>query len=137
MKKPLSFYLSHTWSYGEMANNLALLLDGAMKIPYQMIMLPPDSPVHREENIRRLSREIEDNMAGCSALLIAGGLYDRFGRWIHREIQAAKGSIFTMKPIITILPWADVPAGPVEQEASDAVVGWNPRALAEALRELL
>ena len=138
MKRPISLYLSHTWSYGGLANNLAALLDAAVpNYTFQLIMIPPESPVHREENIRLLDKEIRDSMEICSALLLAGGLYDRFGRWIHREIEAAKGNIFAVKPVVTILPWADVPAGAVEKEASNAVVGWNPRELGEALARLI
>jgi len=138
MKRRLSFYMSHSWSHGDLADNLAWLLESAIPgVAHRLIMLPPADPVHREENLPRLGRVIAENMEDCSALLIAGGLYDRFGRWIHREIEAAKGNIFAVKPIITILAWVDVPAGPVERDASDAVVPWSPRALAEALGRLL
>lgn len=138
MKRLLSFYMSHTWSYGDLANHLAELLDAAVpRLPHQLIMLPPDDPVHREENLPRLGKVIAENMEGCAALFIAGGLYERYGRWIHREIEAAKGNIFAVKPVVTILPWADVPAGAVEKDASDAVVPWNTRALADALSRLL
>ena len=73
MKRRLSFYMSHSWSHGDLADNLAWLLESAIPgVAHRLIMLPPADPVHREENLPRLGRVIAENMEDCSALLIAG-----------------------------------------------------------------
>ena len=74
---------------------------------------------------------IEAKIKGCSCVIILAGVYATYSKWINIEIELAKKY---NKPIIAVEPWGSERTSVVVKNAANAIVGWNAKSVANAVR---
>ena len=132
--KSRSFFISHSWSYGDAYEKLVALLDAAPNFQYKNYSVPRDDPVHSAPNAEALYKAIKNQMVFCDVVLIMAGKYATYSKWIEREIQIAKRDF--SKPIVGIRPWASEQVSSVVSDAADQLVSWSTSSIVSAIREL-
>ena len=73
-------------------------------------------------------------MAPASCVIILGGVYSTYSKWINKEIELAKEGFIIPKKIVAVAPWgAERLSAPVVQ-AADEVVRWQASSIVDAIR---
>ena len=134
MSKIYHIYFSHSWSYGDIFGRLISMLQEDPDFSFQGHGIDFDDPIHQEKNTFKLHNEIRKQMEPCEVLLIMAGEDKLFAKWINREIEIARETIFTRKPIIAIEPWGPDPVSKVVRDGADIEVRWNAREIIQAIR---
>jgi hypothetical protein len=75
-------------------------------------------------------------MSGCHVILIMGGVYSTYSKWIKKEIDIAENGFESPKPILAIKPWAQEKLSTVVANAADDVAGWNTESIVSKIRTL-
>lgn len=132
--KSRNLFISHSWSYGDAYDRLVDLLDSAPNFLYKNYSVPKDDPVHNAPNAEALHDAIKNQMVFCDVVVIMGGKYATYSKWIQREIQIAKREF--SKPILAIRPWASEQVSSVVSDAADRLVNWSTSSIVSAIREL-
>jgi len=83
--------------------------------------------------MKALYQAIKTQMTFCHIVLLMGGVYATYSRWIDREIQCATQDLD--KPVIGIRPWGNDRISTTVQDAALTIVNWNSASIVAAIRE--
>ena len=72
----------------------------------------------------------------CHVVLILGGVYATYSKWINKEIYLAEEGFSQPKPIIAVRPRGNKRVSLVVKDAADEIVSWNTESIVEAIRAL-
>lgn len=136
MANTYNLFISHSWAYGDAYDKLVSLLDARPYFSYKNHSVPKDDPVHTNGTDKQLKAAIKNKMSGCHVILIMGGVYSTYSKWINKEIDIAQNGFTTPKPILAIKPWAQKNLSSVVLEAADDVAGWNTESIVSKIRAL-
>jgi len=133
MAKIYNLFISHSWAYGDAYERLKDLLNSAPNFQYRDYSVPRDDPVHDAPNVNALYQAIKVQMTFCHVVLLMGGVYASYSKWIDREIECATEDL--NKPIIGIRPWGNERISTAVQDAALTIVNWNSASIVAAIRE--
>lgn len=135
MSKIHNLFISHSWQYPKAYDGLCNLLDNRTYFYYQNYSVPKDDPVHTNGTDKELITAIYNRLKLCHVVLIMGGVYSTYSKWINKEILIANESFSTPKPIIGIKPWGQTNLSKVVQDNAIEIVGWNTESIVSAIRK--
>ena len=69
-------------------------------------------------------------------MLILGGVYATYSKWINAEIDLAVEGFLLPKSIIAVRPWGNRVVSRVVRDAADEIVNWNTESIVAAIRRL-
>lgn len=135
MLKTHNLFISHSWQYSDAYDKLCGLLDSRAYFYYNNYSVPKDDPVHTNGTDRQLIQAIQSRLRPCHVVLIMGGVYSSYSKWINKEIAIANNSFTVPKPIIGIRPWGQTKISSTVQENAVEIVNWNTESIIRAIRE--
>lgn len=124
-------FISHSWSYGYQYSRLVELLEEHPYFKWTNYSVPEDDPIHNAPNTTALREAIWRQMAQVNCVLVMGGVYATYSKWINIEVELAQQ---LRKPIIKVNPWGAERTSTVVDAAADEVVGWRSSSIVEAIR---
>jgi hypothetical protein len=125
--------ISHSWKYSDAYDRLVALLQNRGYFDFRNYSVPRIDPIIDAVGDVALERAIRDQMRPCHAMLILGGVYSTYSKWINKEIALAKEF---KKPIIGINLWGATNTSTVVQNGADIMVNWNADSIVQAIRKL-
>lgn len=134
MLKTHNLFISHSWQYPAAYDGLCNLLDRRNHFSYTNYSVPKDDPVHTNGTDKQLIQAIYNRLRLCHVVLIMGGVYSTYSKWINKEILIANESFSEPKPIIGIKPWGQTNISSVVQNNTIEIVGWNTESIVQAIR---
>ncbi len=130
-----NLFISHSWQYSDAYDTLCTLLDRRNYFYYKNYSVPKDDPVHTNGTDKQLAEAIYNRIRLCNVVLIMGGVYSTYSKWINKEILIANRSFYNPKPIIGIKPWGQTNISSVVKDNAVEIVGWNTESIVEAIRK--
>ncbi|NMC76937.1 MAG: molecular chaperone Tir [Candidatus Methanofastidiosa archaeon] len=137
MVNEYNLFISHSWTYSDAYENLTSMLNSRPYFKYRNYSVPRNDPIHTRGTDRQLYDAIKNQIRFCHAILIMGGVYSSYSKWIQKEIKIAKNEFCSPKPIIGIKPWAQTNMSSLVQANADKIVGWNTDSIVDAIRALV
>lgn len=129
-----NLFISHSWQYSDAYEKLCGLLDARSYFPYLNYSVPKEDPVHTNGTDKQLQEAIYNRIRLTHVVLIMGGVYSSYSKWINKEIVIANSSFTYPKPIIGIKPWGQTNISKVVQDNAIEIVGWNTDSIVDAIR---
>lgn len=134
MSKTYSLFISHSWAYRDTYYRLIEMLNSHPYFKYRNLSVPFDSPIHNARNETQLYSAIYNQIKPCSLVLVFGGVYSTYSKWINYEINIAKNEFEYEKPIVAIMPRSQFNMSRVVEDAADEIVYWNTKSIIDAIR---
>lgn len=129
-----NLFISHSWAYSDTYECLINLLKAAPYFSFRNYSVPQNDPIHNAPNTQLLRAAIREQMSHASCVLVLGGVYATYSKWINIEIDLAQNGFVYPKPIIAIKPWTAKELSSVVRNAANTVVGWNAHSIVSAIR---
>ena len=123
-------FISHSWTYSKAYDKVEDFLRQE-DVEFYNHSVPKDDPVHTNGSDKQLYDAIDAKIKGCSCVIILAGVYASYSKWINKEIEIAQKY---GKPIIAVQPWGAERTSLAVKNASDVIVGWNAKSVADAVR---
>ncbi len=131
-----NLFVSHSWSYGKDYDNLIALLKKRPYFDFKDYSVPKNDPVHNAPTQAALKTAIKNHMQPCHVILIMGGVYSTYSKWINIEIELAESGFNSRKPILAIKPRGNTNISSKVRDAADEIVNWNTESVVDAIRRL-
>ena len=136
MANTYNLFISHSWTYTDAYEKLVSMLDSRLHFSYKNHSVPKDDPIHTRGSDKELFDAIKNKMSNCHVILIMGGVYSTYSKWINKEIDIAQGGFYYKKPILAIKPWAQKNLSSVVSKAADDISAWNTESIVNKIRSL-
>jgi hypothetical protein len=68
--------------------------------------IPKDDPVHTKGTDKELYEAIKRKVRSCHVVLILGGVYASYSKWIDKEIKIAKKNFQILSLLLLYIPGA-------------------------------
>lgn len=124
-------FISHAWHRHEAYDRMLNFLDAAPNFIYSNYSVPVDKAFDKMSNLQ-LEEEIKQQIRPVETVIILGGIYVSYSKWIQFEIDFAKS---LMKPIIGVQPWGAQRMPAAVQNAANTIVGWSTNSIVKAIRD--
>ena len=111
------------------------MLDQATKFFYKNYSVPKDDPIHTNGTKKELRDAISEKIRNSHVILVMGGVYSSYSKWINIEIEIAKKDFNWKKPIIVIKPRGTQRTSTHVKENANKIVGWNTQSIVNSIRE--
>ena len=131
-----NLFISHSWRYSDAYDRLVNLLNERGYFSFNNYSVPKDDPVHNANNDKQLRAAILNHMRPCHVVIVLGGVYATYSKWITEELDLAENGFKQRKRVIAVRPRGNVRLSTPVQEAADEIVGWNSNSLVDAIRRL-
>ena len=125
-------FISHSWTYEDTYESLTKMLTKRPYFSYTDYSVPKDDPVHAKSD-KELYEAIKNKIQLCNIVLILGGVYATYSKWIDKEVEISK-SVFS-KPLLGICPWGAERVSTLVRQNADELVGWNAESIVTAIRK--
>lgn len=123
-------FISHAWHRHDAYERMIRFLDDAPYFLYSNYSVPSDRAFDHMST-SQLEEQIRQQIRPVSSVIILGGLYVSYSKWIQFEIDYAK---YLGKPIIGVQPWGSQRTPLAVQHAANTTVGWNTSSIVSAIR---
>ncbi len=134
--KTHNLFISHSWAYSDAYDRLMALLRRRRYFAFKDYSVPRDDPIHNARSAKALKAAIRQQMAPCGVMLVLGGVYATYSKWIDEEIGLAQTGFQEAKPIIAIRPRGNTNMSTTVRDAATVVVGWNTESIVGAIRKV-
>ncbi len=123
-------FISHSWAYSEQYDKVEDFLrqEG---VCYYNHSVPKNDPIHTNGTDEQLRQAIDAKIKGCSCIIVLAGVYASYSKWINIELELAQKY---QKPIIAVEYWGAERTSNVVKQAATAVVRWQAKSIASAVR---
>jgi len=136
LPKTYNLFISHSWTYSDAYANLVDMLDARPYFVYHNHSVPKYDPVHTNGTDKDLRAAIKNKMANCHVILILGGVYATYSKWIREEVDIAKNGFIYPKPILAIKPRGNKQLSTVVANAADEIAAWSSDSIVSKIRAL-
>ena len=126
--KIYNIFIRHAWKYCDDYYRLEALLDEDSWFHYKNYSVPKHDSLNVKTR-RELYRELEEQIAPCSVVIVIAGMYVEYREWIQIEVAIANKY---GKPIVVVKPWG-AERMPLELRCYP-VVNWNTDSIVDAIR---
>ena len=83
--------------------------------------------------MKELVEKLDEQIRQSSVVLVIGGMYCNYRKWIQKEIEIAKKY---NKPILLVEPYGSNRIPSIVEINATKKVGWNTKSIVDAIREL-
>jgi len=128
-------FISHSWKYGDLYEQLNILLKKAPYFTYKNFSVSQDKPLiiyNKEYYENELRNKIKNQMRTCNVVLILAGVFASYSDSIKMEISIANE---LGKPIIAVEPWGSEKTSQIVKINAQTIVKWNTSSIVSAIRE--
>lgn len=87
-----------------------------------------------EMSTSNLYDHLRGQIRPIESVVILGGLYVSYSKWIKFEVNFAKE---LQKPIVRVQPWGSDRTPKAVKQSANTIVGWNAKTIVSAIREYL
>ena len=129
--KNYRLFISHSWSYGDAYDKLVVMFKECPCFKWTDYSVPRNDPIHNAPTTTALRNAIYRQMAPVNCVIVMGGVYSTYSKWINIEIEMAQRM---GKPIVMVAPWGAERTSEVVKSAADVIVGWRSSSIVEAIR---
>ena len=131
MTKTFSLFISHSWDYDYVLQDLEALLNGRGYFPIELTQEEKLLPVN--SNLAWvIQANITKKLKKSDAVLAVSSMYDTHREWMLWEIGKAKELGLT---VIGVVPKGQKRISPKVGEKTDMTVPWNADCIMEAIRK--
>lgn len=132
MLKTYDLFISHAWKYNDEYYRLENLLKEYNYFKFRNYSVPEHDPL-TFTSMKDLNNQLDEQIRQSSVVLLIGGMYIKYRKWIQEEIRIAKKY---EKPIILIRPYGAERLPSIAESSADRIVNWNAASIVNAIREL-
>lgn len=128
--KTYDLFISHSWDYNEEYYSLEQRLKDYPNFMYRNYSVPEHDALNTKTNAQ-LEQALFNQIKPVNVVIVFGGMYVNYRRWIQKEIEIAQ---YYNKPIIAIRPRG---AERMPQElvnVADVTVNWNIDSIIDEIR---
>lgn len=129
-----SVFVSHAWRYGGDYDRMVDLLNAAPNFVWRNLSVPKAKPLETSTDAE-LTDELKDQMRTAHVVLILGGIYVSYSKWIQEEIELATSYWTTAKPIVGVRPRGSTNLPDAVNANADTIVGWKTSSVVQAIRD--
>lgn len=129
--KNYRLFISHAWRYHDGYDRIIQFLNGASNFKYSNYSVPTDKKFEAMSETK-LKDELRGQIRPTQCVIILGGIYVSYSKWIQFEIDYAKE---LAKPIVGIKPWGSERTPQAVTQAANIIVGWNTDSIVSAIRQ--
>lgn len=130
--KTYDLFISHAWKYNKEYSRLEKLLEEHKYFNFRNYSVPEDDPLDFD-SVKDLVRQLDEQIRQSSVVLVIGGMYCSYRKWIQKEIEIAKKY---EKPILLIEPYGSSKIPTIVEMNATKTVKWNSNSIVDAIREL-
>lgn len=131
--KIYDLFISHAWKYNNEYYRLEELLKEYNYFNFRNYSVPEHDPLDFN-SVRELVQKLDEQIRESSIVLVIGGMYCNYRKWIKKEIEIAKKY---NKPILLIEPYGSNRIPNDVEINANKIVKWNTKSIVEAIRELV
>lgn len=125
-------FISHSWTYPDAYAGLVSFFNEHKYFKWSDYSVPRNDPIHNAKNSKLLEAAIRKQMAPVHCVVVLGGVYATYSKWINIEMRLAKEM---GKPIVMVDPWAAKRISTAVGDVADVEVGWRGDSIVNAIRE--
>lgn len=130
--KTYRLFISHSWNYPEAYETMVRFFNEHPLFRWINYSVPNDDPIHNAPNAKLLEEAIRRQMSPVNCVVVFGGVYSTYSKWINIEMKLAKQ---LGKPVVLVDPWGAKRVSTSAQDVADVEVGWRSTAVVNAIRE--
>ncbi|MDD7451733.1 MAG: TIR domain-containing protein [Treponema sp.] len=130
--KTYRLFISHSWNYPEAYETMVRFFNEHPLFRWINYSVPKDDPIHNAPNAKLLEEAIRRQMSPVNCVVVFGGVYSTYSKWINIEMKLAKQ---LGKPVVLVDPWGAKRVSTSAQDVADVEVGWRSTAVVNAIRE--
>ena len=130
--KTYRLFISHSWNYPEAYETMVRFFNEHPLFRWINYSVPKDDPIHNASNAKLLEEAIRRQMSPVNCVVVFGGVYSTYSKWINIEMKLAKQ---LGKPVVLVDPWGAKRVSTSAQDVADVEVGWRSTAVVNAIRE--
>lgn len=130
--KTYDLFISHAWKYNNEYYRLEELLREYSYFNFRNYSVPEHEPLD-VNTTKELIQKLDEQIRQSSVVLVIGGMYCNYRKWIKIEIEIAKKY---NKPILLIEPYGSNRIPSIVEVSANKIVRWNTKSIVEAIREL-
>ncbi|MDG0811229.1 TIR domain-containing protein [Cohnella rhizosphaerae] len=131
--RPFHLYLSYAWNDERALDEFRTLLQRERFKPTISILSPAHS-ANQADDERALYHAIKTKIKFCDAVVMLGGEYVKYGRWINKELIACRDEL--RKPVVFVRREKSEPIPFIFKQHADTIVDWDAEAIVSAIRQL-
>ena len=131
--KIYDLFISHAWKYNNEYYRLEELLKEYNYFNFRNYSVPEHDPLDFN-SVRELVQKLDEQIRESSIVLVIGGMYCNYRKWIKKEIEKTKKY---NKPILLIEPYGSNRIPNDVEINANKIVKWNTKSIVEAIRELV
>lgn len=130
--KTYDLFISHAWKYNNEYYRLEELLREYNYFNFRNYSVPEHDPLYFD-SVKELVQKLDEQIRESSVVLVIGGMYCNYRKWIQKEIEISKKY---NKPILLIQPYGSNRVPSTVETSANKIVKWNTKSIVEAIREL-
>ena len=130
--KTYDLFISHAWKYNNEYNRLEELLKEYRYFNFRNYSVPENDPLDFN-SVSELVEKLDEQIRQSSVVLVIGGMYCNYRKWIRKEIEIAKKYD---KPILLVQPYGSNRIPSFVETNANKIVGWNTKSIVDAIRDL-
>ena len=125
-------FISHAWKYNDEYERLVGMLKEAPNFSFRNSSVPKTDPIPTPITDAKLKAALDEQIRIANIVIILSGMYAAHSDWVSTEIAIAAKY---QKPIIGVVPWAQLRIPAAVQMASNEMVRWNTDSIVAAIRK--
>lgn len=125
-------FISHAWKYNKEYYRLESMLESYPYFRFRNYSVPEHDPLSFD-CVKDLVNQLDEQIRQSSVILVIGGMYCQYRKWIQKEIEIAKKYD---KPILLVQPWGSNKIPSIVETSATKIVGWNSASIVQAIKEL-
>lgn len=130
--KTYYIFVSHAWDYSRHYEKIVEFLNSDTTFKWRNYSIPMNDPVHTNGTDKDLRAKIDNQIKLSSVIILIGGVYASYRKWIDAEIDIAQSY---NKPIITVKLWDSERSSDRAQLVAKEIVAWQSKSIIEAIKK--
>lgn len=130
--KTYDIFISHAWKYNNQYYNLEKMLEEYKYFRFRNYSVPEHDPLDFN-SVKELVNQLDEQIRQSTVVLVIGGMYCNYRKWIQKEIEIAKKY---NKPIILVIPYGANRIPTMVEINATKTIKWNSDSIINAIREV-
>lgn len=130
--KTYDIFISHAWKYNNQYYNLEKMLEEHKYFRFRNYSVPEHDPLDFN-SVKELVNQLDEQIRQSTVVLVIGGMYCNYRKWIQKEIEIAKKY---NKPIILVTPYGANRIPTMVEINATKTIKWNSDSIINAIREV-
>lgn len=131
MARTYKIFISHSWNYDDVLQNLKNLLDSRGCFPAEYTQVEKSRPIN-SEYAPAIKAQITRRLEESDIVLAIAGVYASYSDWMQWEMDKAKELGLN---IVGVIPWRQERVSTQVYSRSIVDVHWNTESIVDAIRQ--